>query len=224
MSIVDDLSTYVSEIEEVGSEIEIIALNARVKAAHFGTNGSALGVLAESIQRLSLEAKQQTVSTADILENIISGSKKLRNDLESKNENSQQANVSSAIQKINELLGSMKSVETNTNERVELIKENVGALKNKIDIAKNGITIHEDAENVIGLIINELNNTVDFIRSNFELQSNRRENTKNIYAKYTMQSERKIHENFSERENPVFSEAAQPVANEKSFGDNIELF
>lgn len=224
VSIVDDLSTYVSEIEEVGSEIEIIALNARVKAAHFGTNGSALGVLAESIQRLSLEAKQQTVSTAEILENIINGSRKLRSDLESKNEGSSQIKVSAAVQKINELLGSMKAVESNTNESVDELKENVGVLKSKIDVAKTGITIHEEAEQNIGDIINELVNTSDFIKNNFELQSNRKENTKNIFTKYTMQSERNIHEYFAERENAAFNLSAQSVSNDESFGDNIELF
>ncbi len=57
VAVVDDLSKYVLEIEDLGSEIEIIALNARVKATRTGTIGSALGVLSENIQRLSIDAK-----------------------------------------------------------------------------------------------------------------------------------------------------------------------
>ena len=62
VGIVSDLSKSVFEIEEVGNEIEIIALNARVKAARTGIKGSSLDVLAEAIQKLSLDAKNHTGS------------------------------------------------------------------------------------------------------------------------------------------------------------------
>ncbi len=82
ISVVEDLSKYVMEIEDIGTEIELIALNARVKAAHAGKNGSALGVLSETIQRLSVEAKSQTESTSQILKSISSKSISLRVNLD----------------------------------------------------------------------------------------------------------------------------------------------
>lgn len=57
---ISDMSELVYEIEEVGSEIELIALNASVKAAHTGEEGKALGVLASAIQKLSVDARGQT--------------------------------------------------------------------------------------------------------------------------------------------------------------------
>lgn len=57
---VAEMVGFVEDIEEVGSEIELIALNAAVKAARTGDQGRALGVLAQAIQRLSAEARDKT--------------------------------------------------------------------------------------------------------------------------------------------------------------------
>ncbi len=227
ISIVDDLSLYVNEIEEVGSEIEIIALNARVKAAHFGTNGSALGVLAESIQRLSFEAKQQTGSTSTILVAIISESQKLRMDLESQSGTNANNRIVQIIDQINNLLDSMEKVETETSGKAEILKDKVNGLLSHINAANNQITIHETASNIVTPIIGELKDTAEFIKNNYEIDSNKKENTKQNFSKYTMLSERMIHENFSESQTTqVLSITKATNHNEvnNSLGDNVELF
>ncbi len=53
------MKSFMDEMANVGSEIELLALNSRVKAARAGSNGAALGVIAESIQHLSLVALEQ---------------------------------------------------------------------------------------------------------------------------------------------------------------------
>ena len=50
------MKSFMDQMAEVGSEIELLALNSRVRAAKTGTNRAALGVIAESIQRLSMDA------------------------------------------------------------------------------------------------------------------------------------------------------------------------
>lgn len=69
-STVSDMTAFLADIEDVGSEIELIALNASISAAHTGDKGKALGVLATSIQRLSQDAGTQTVALADLLRSI----------------------------------------------------------------------------------------------------------------------------------------------------------
>ena len=56
-TIVEGIFASLENIEEVGSEIELIALNASIKSARVGAEGRALSVLADSIQKLSAEAR-----------------------------------------------------------------------------------------------------------------------------------------------------------------------
>ncbi len=70
VDIVRDMSAFVNDIEEVGSEIELIALNASVRAAHTGELGAALGVLAIEIQGLSARAREHTSGVASLLTKV----------------------------------------------------------------------------------------------------------------------------------------------------------
>lgn len=53
------MKSFMDEMADVGSEIELLALNSRVKAAKMGSEGAGLGVIAESIQHLSIDARVQ---------------------------------------------------------------------------------------------------------------------------------------------------------------------
>ncbi|GAB6110630.1 methyl-accepting chemotaxis protein [Desulfomicrobium salsuginis] len=67
---ISTVSSFVHGIEDIGAEIELIALNARVKAAHTGDLGRTLGVIAMEIQNLSVEARTRTGEVATILNHI----------------------------------------------------------------------------------------------------------------------------------------------------------
>lgn len=67
---ISTVSNFVHGIEDIGAEIELIALNARVKAAHTGDQGRTLGVIAMEIQNLSVDARNRTGTVAEILNRI----------------------------------------------------------------------------------------------------------------------------------------------------------
>lgn len=67
---VAQMSVFLEDIEDVGDEIELIALNASIRAAHTGEKGKALGVLASSIQRLSQDAGESTTALATLLREV----------------------------------------------------------------------------------------------------------------------------------------------------------
>lgn len=67
---ISTVGTFVRGIEDIGAEIELIALNARVKAAHTGEQGRTLGVIAMEIQNLSLNARARTATVTEILTRI----------------------------------------------------------------------------------------------------------------------------------------------------------
>ncbi|GAB1410124.1 methyl-accepting chemotaxis protein [Desulfovibrionales bacterium] len=67
---ISTVGEFVDDIEEIGVEIELIALNANVKAAHTGEQGRALSVLAVEIQHLSQEARTQTSDITTTLNTV----------------------------------------------------------------------------------------------------------------------------------------------------------
>ncbi len=68
---VSTISGLVDDIEEIGEEIELIAINARVKAARTGEEGAPLGVIAEAIWHLSLDATSQKSVISGLLKKVV---------------------------------------------------------------------------------------------------------------------------------------------------------
>ncbi|MFZ2198141.1 MAG: methyl-accepting chemotaxis protein, partial [Thermodesulfovibrionales bacterium] len=77
-----EMSGFIHEIENIGEEIDLMALNASVKAAQIGEEGRALGVVADEIQRISAEAQLNTSSVTGILKNSGSYAEKMSTDVE----------------------------------------------------------------------------------------------------------------------------------------------
>ncbi len=75
------IASLVDEIEEIGDDVNIIALNAAVKSSRNGKAGSALGVLAKSIQQVSADSNVMTSSTAQSLRSVTDEVGKLSSDV-----------------------------------------------------------------------------------------------------------------------------------------------
>lgn len=67
---VHGMSEFVKEIEDISVEIKLIAFNAQVKAKRTGAEGNTLGVLAEGIQGLAVDAGRHTTSVLEKLKTI----------------------------------------------------------------------------------------------------------------------------------------------------------
>jgi len=65
--VVENMKAYMDEMSEAGDEVELLALNSRVRAAKTRERGAALGVIAESIQRISVMAE---VHIAEVVKSI----------------------------------------------------------------------------------------------------------------------------------------------------------
>jgi methyl-accepting chemotaxis protein len=66
-TVVDNMKKYMDEMSEAGDEVELLALNSRVRAAKTRERGAALGVIAESIQRISIMAE---IHITEVVRNI----------------------------------------------------------------------------------------------------------------------------------------------------------
>jgi hypothetical protein len=65
------------EIQEIEIEMQLMAVNASISAAHIGISGEALGVLANSMQERASESRQRTVSLVEALDSINEGAARL---------------------------------------------------------------------------------------------------------------------------------------------------
>ncbi len=226
VSVVDDLSNYVLEIEDIGSEIEIIALNARVKAAHTGSNGSALGVLSETIQRLSVAAKSQTTTTSEILNRISVDSKNLRISVESGAYKEENTRMISTADRINDLTGTLIELEKEAEKFLDGLTHSIGSLREEIFNTVDKVTVPKYAEMTLEKSISGLNEIITDIAHKGIVSSDREVNTKELMRKYTMKTERKIHQNFTGRHQDERETGLNNTAggSDDSLGENVELF
>jgi len=226
VNIVDDLSMFVQEIEDIGSEIELLALNALVKAAHTEINGSALSVLAQEIQNLSIEAKLQTNSYSDILKKIIDTSKKLRDNISRSDNADETNNLFDTNNEITQLINSMICTEIESGKMISTINSDIKLLKEEIETIASNTTIHKKAEVFFYEVSSALNSIVTDLIENTGLIPNKSQNTAELMNKYSMQIERKIHQDYSIANNKPKSNLGSDLItpDNEQFGDNIELF
>ncbi|MFO7727058.1 MAG: methyl-accepting chemotaxis protein [Desulfonatronovibrio sp.] len=219
---VSQMSSFVNDIEEVGSEIELIALNASVRAAHTGSEGMALGVVAVAIQQLSGNAREKTGAVTSTLNKISEDAGTLQ-ELTSKAVDF--SGFETLSLKIDKTLEELGSLQTETEEKLGSILNQGSDLAGSIRFLSSSLEFHHDvsrgmdeARNLLSQIVSQ---TEDQFDSDFE-HMEWPENLKRMFDRYTMQSQRLVHQAQLE------AGEAEPVEQEEpdddSLGDNIELF
>lgn len=232
---VSQMSSFVNDIEEVGSEIELIALNASVRAAHTGSQGMALGVVAVAIQQLSGRARDKTGSVTGILNNI-------SDDAEELQELTARAVDFSGFESLSEKIDRTLSELSNLNQEIEAKLETIFSqgsdLAKSTEFLAGHLDFHhevlkgiEDARYLLETIVRETETEFETSFDNVQWP----ENLKKMFERYTMESQRLVHkvelegesseELSSSAEDEFWSEGeGQENQDEDYLGDNIELF
>ncbi|MHC1710667.1 MAG: methyl-accepting chemotaxis protein [Solidesulfovibrio sp.] len=213
----------IEAIEEVGAEIELIAINASIKAAHTGEAGAALGVLALAIQSLSADARRQTDAVSQILGDISKASSALQ-------ENASQYNDQSEAWRV---VGELDTVLAETSGSASRSETLFAALKSasvtfgaRAGEVARGIDFDKDIGARLTAIRKTLEGQATKARSLApDGGKGRSAHLRELYDRYTMEAERAVHE-------AAFGLALPPAAARKNdapeesgeFGDNVELF
>lgn len=222
--IITDLAKQIDSIEEIGTEIELVALNARVKAAHLGIDGAALGVLAEAIQKLSFEAKTQTAETFKALITIDKLSGELRSELTSSRHQTANNLLVTTVEELNSMVASIKKVEETALLETIKLDNIVKLFKNELQTTVDNISIHASAERMLTPVIQEFDQITRELKSRYNIVSQRHSNTEHSIKKYTMMSERQIHTNYTSASSEITNRLAPPKKEDEDLDDNIELF
>ena len=229
---VAEMDAFVEDIENVGAEIELIAINASIKAARTGEKGRALGVLATSIQMLSKEAGAMTDTVAGILRNIAETSASLKLDT---NQYLDAARVESSVQELMTLLASLQQADSDVSSLFSLLDNESGELSSEARNLAQGIEFHHQ-------IADELQQARrEFIRWGGDARAiwpdSHRGGDSRLNAmleRYTMEAERQVHESAFAQPGAA-SEAAEALdalsgrpgiegGAEADDWDNVELF
>jgi hypothetical protein len=214
----------IEAIEEVGAEIELIAINASIKAAHTGDAGAALGVLALAIQRLSMDARRQTDAVAAILTNISTASQTLQATASRHNDQSASWRV------MDDLDTALVAARDDAARMTRLFAELQSASATLGDEAAR-VAAGIDFDRDIGAKLADIRRTLEAeVRSAREIApqggSGRSDRLRTLYDRYTMEAERAVHEAaFGLTATAGAGDGGGAQADETGeFGDNVELF
>lgn len=251
---VSQMATFVANIEEVGSEIELIALNASVQAAHTGEEGLALGVLAGAIQRLSMDARSLTDIVADELRDISGHAQELQKLADVSVDS---LRLEQQVGRLEELINSLRSLNQQTIEMFTGVRASGAGLQSDLQEQIAGITFHhpvlQELEDARLAFVNVADQALGQSSQDCD-PAKRPERLKELLSRYTMEAERMVHlgeghhqpaavdddgvelfgdddgvELFGDDDNVELfgdeeSGESAPKSADEDFGDNVELF
>ena len=217
---VGEIATFVGDIEKIGEEIKLIALNAQIKSAYTGEEGAALGVLAEAIQRLSIDAIDHTGAVSGTLQAIIAVTQRL-NDAVCVETGALSGEVQGMVSKLTSLLDALRQVNETLRRSLGRMDDEVLRLSADIEQVTAGITVQHTVSRVLERSVEGLAVIVKEARR-LAPGSIGSANLEEIASRYTMQSQRQIHQSHFDRSAPA---GRAPVASqEDDLGGNVELF
>jgi methyl-accepting chemotaxis protein len=224
-TIISEMSAYVGKIEDVGSEIELIAINASIKAAHTGEEGAALGVLASAIQGLSVEARKQTDEVSRILREVAKSSNILQDNATVYYDTSQ---VESMVGNMDGFLEQIRDMDRRGTRMFSEIGEKSAQLGEDVGDLASGVRFHVEVAERLDAVRTSLAELRQLARKiePADQDVRRPERLRELFGRYTMEAERDVHESVfggAARREPV-EERKRPAPDEHGFGDNVELF
>lgn len=227
---VRNLSHFLHLIEEIGEEVELLAINANIKAAHTGSEGAALGVIADSIQKLSTEAMNQTVLVSKPLKKITNDARTLTNDGEgSETRDEIENNISRITNEMENTLNTIQEINSDSAEAMEKLNIDIDNLQKDINDLDESVTIHIETSEVIENCKTALQGVVDDcldeIGENYKTEN--KEVLDKIVARYTMLSEREVFSQINEDvdlETELQEIEYSEESSDSELGNNVELF
>jgi methyl-accepting chemotaxis protein len=225
---VGQITGFVADIDEIGHDIIQIALNARIKAATTGRNGASLSVLAEEIGQMSTEAVQRTDLITATLGKIDSTTDTLSVETKDGDKllSTQLAGLKTELANILAILDEMGGELLTT---LAEVRKQVTSLTGEIASLTTGIDIHEQTKAMADEVLRDLKEIFIHARALHPASAAFKEDLRLMAQRYTMESERRIHESIAIGHGVGTGMVQAETVIEKSgidseFGDNVDLF
>lgn len=221
---VSEMSHYVKEIEDLGLNLQLIALNARIKAAHIGSEGAALDTISGSIYELSKNSRSDTLALSGTLAEVGEAAQSFDRDLE-EIQADQQGQVERLMNSLQSIIASLHEVNTRVMAAVADMNGRGDSLARDITAMIREITVHQEVNEALSDARQQIMQVVDSMAAAFPVhdRSAAENYLKALDGRYTMESERDIHFKHIERKTErVHVSSERPAGGD--LGENVELF
>ena len=225
------MSVFMKQLEKLSIEMQMLALNARVHAAHIGDQGLTLGVLADSIHQLAIETTKQVSFISLNLKDVVASAEKLATKTNSDNLIVQ--DKSGKIKdNLEQIIKPIKKIDDEINLLLPRIDQAGQILADDIEQLTAQVAIHNRVDENIENVVLSLSNISAKARGNKAAgySSGGVKHLDDLARRYTMHSERETHLGSAKPTPAEISlKTAAPITgkacgNEDDLGDNVDLF
>ena len=219
------ITSFVSDIEEIGKEIIQIALNARIKASCTGKDGASLSVLAEEIGQLSNAAVQHTDLITATLTEVNSTSQVLSGSVAG-SEDAFARKLREMELELGKVLGSLEGMGRELFSLIAQTRDQASVLTQEIETITGGIRVHEKARSKADSVLADLRTIVSQARALQPASAEFKNDLRQMSERYTMESERRIHENVARKHGvqTMHVQHTDSPRDDSEFGENVDLF
>lgn len=185
------MSVFMKDVEKIGIEMQRLALNAGVHAAHLGEQGGALSVLAGSIQQLSLDTSSMVQKITSNLQMGVENAAKLGGMTSSEGRGQLVQMHEDCVM----MLSPLKKIESEIGALLPSIEQSGILLAYDIEHLLGGIHIHEIIGSDLTKVAAYLCSSADKIITHQGKRTSRLNtgSLQDLSAKYTMHRERETH-------------------------------
>ena len=222
-NMVEQMAGFVEDIERLGVELQLIALNARIKAARIGNEGLTLDTISGSIYELSTNSRNDTRTLAEMLHDLVGMAQEFNAGFAADKQLNQDLGL-----RLSEQFDSAHQTLNGINDRVldilGVMNSSGGQMVSEIGTLCGSIVVHET---VAGVLDKQNCRMRDLIATAEELcagadVSHRPQYLEQLSRQYTMDSERRIHDSHVSGDVDEFKQAVAGSADD--LGDNVDLF
>lgn len=221
---VSEMSYFVKGIDGLGLKLQLIALNARIKAAHIGSEGAALDTISGSIYELSKNSRSDTLALSNTLAEVGEAAQSFGQDLEAIQED-QQGQVERLMNSLQSIIASLHEVNTQVMAAVTDMNNQGESLAQDITAMISQVTVHQEVNDALKDARQRILRVVDEIEAAFPDHDRSADETclQTLDGRYTMESERDVHIRHVGREaERVHVGLKRPARGD--LGENVELF
>ncbi|WP_073616952.1 methyl-accepting chemotaxis protein [Desulfopila aestuarii] len=244
-----EIGSFVNKIEEIASDVKVLAINAMVEAIKTSVGGETLAVLAKELSNLSQETRDGATESIEMLQSIMAGTEKQLEFANTLNQNSVTVDemIDGAKKFTGEILSSLQEVTTIGQQMDSASRD----LSNRIMKLVPGIKFPQILGDRIDRNWQTVCRTIDQIEDAYPRFKDRSSEVKEMVEKlaqqYVMDRERSIHAQVAgqgstdtdssdvdlfeddgfelfDADTPEEKKNSGGKAKEEDFGDNVELF
>ncbi len=210
VEMVERMSEFVTQIEKIGIEMRIIAINASIHAAHIGEEGLALGVLADALRPLSLETSRQISAISGTLMSVVGVSREFSDKL-GRNHEKQIGDSSRMTDRLEATMALLRGLDKDNLSLLERIGGEVKALLADIGAVASAIHVHERIDQTIEGVNAILAGVMTEMRTALPagIQKESRPILQDGANRYTMDKEREIHRMVASGADPLMARGRQ---------------